>query len=48
MRPGTREAERGQGKTEISLKRDQWSLVEKRLIEQRKGAEKRIKVGERD
>lgn len=35
---------RGQGKTEISLKRDQWSRVEKRLIELRRGAEKRIKV----
>lgn len=35
---------RGQGKPEISLRRDQWSCVEKKLIELRRGAEKRIKV----
>lgn len=32
-------------KTKISLKRDQWSKVEKRLIELGRGGEKRIKMG---
>lgn len=47
MRPGTREAARGQGKTEISLERDQWSRMEKRLIELGGGAEKSRIVGGR-
>lgn len=45
MRPGTREAARGQGKTEISLERDQWSCMEKRLIELRRGGRKEQNSG---
>lgn len=47
MRQGTREVRReGNGnKTEISPKRDQWSRVEKRLIERGGGGGKRIKLG---
>lgn len=37
---------RGQGKAEISLRRDQWSCVEKRLIElRRRGGRKEDKSG---
>lgn len=48
MRQGTREGRREVGnsnKTKISLKRDQWSGLEKRLIELSGGEEKRIKMG---
>lgn len=44
MRQATGEREGG-SKTEISLKKDQWSRVEKRLIERRGGGRKEDKNG---